>query len=81
MTEKPAENTDYVMHRRRLKRMQITLDAVLSLAIAHTKGKLPRDAKPMGAYFDFNTQSFWVIVSSSKFNIVKEADEIPELPV
>lgn len=71
-------NTKKLVHRNRVMRLQVTLDAILEMAKQH-EPNLPQDSQPLGAYYDYTTESFWVVVSSSEFDEVEEGDIIPTL--
>lgn len=71
-------NTKDKIFANKVKRIQITNRAIVQMAIANDK-RVPRDAEPKGMYHDYETDSMWVIISSSEFEEVKEGDVIPVL--
>lgn len=76
-TQIPA-NTKSRIYKTRIRRLAITPDAIIGMAMTYHKG-IPRDAKPKSVFYDFHTDAFWIMVSSSEFDEVVEGDVIPEL--
>jgi len=74
--------------KRRVKRLGVTPNFIVAMCcndqpfrVKLTEGRLPLDARAVGASYDPLRNAYWVFVHSAEFEQVPENEVPPELPL